>query len=92
MTHIWHQNYGDKPKHIEWENLGSMADVIETALEKFADKPAVHCLGTTRTYGEIDKASRDLAAYLQSGLGQGKGDRVAIMLPNGHADTGGDHC
>ena len=82
MTHIWHQNYGDKPKHIEWENLGSMADVIETALEKFADKPAVHCLGTTRTYGEIDKASRDLAAYLQSGLGQGKGDRVAIMLPN----------
>lgn len=82
MTHIWHPNYGDKPKHIEWENLGSMADVIETALEKFADKPAVHCLGTTRTYGEIDKASRDLAAYLQSGLGQGKGDRLAIMLPN----------
>ncbi|CAG0909306.1 unnamed protein product, partial [Cyprideis torosa] len=82
MEKIWHQNYGGKPKDVEWESLGSMADVIETALEKFADKPAVHCLGTTRSYAEIDKASRDLAAYLQSALGHTKGDRVAIMLPN----------
>lgn len=82
MDRIWHQNYGGMPKTIEWESIGSMADVIETALFKFADKPAVHCLGTTRSYGEIDGISRDLAAYLQSGLGHEKGDRVAIMLPN----------
>lgn len=82
MDKIWQQNYGGKPKDVEWESLGSMADVIETALEKFADKPAVHCLGTTRSYAEIDKSSRDLAAYLQSALGHAKGERVAIMLPN----------
>ena len=33
------------------------------------------------TYGDIDRLSRDLAAYLQ-GLGLKKGDRVAIMMPN----------
>jgi long-chain acyl-CoA synthetase len=82
MEKTWHQNYGTKPKDIEWESLGSMADVIETALEKFATRPAVHCLGTTRTYSEVDKASRDLAAYLKNALGHAKGDRVAIMLPN----------
>lgn len=82
MDQIWHQNYGNKPRDIEWKTLGSMADVIETALVKLASKPAVHCLDTTRTYGEIDKASRDLAAYLQNALGHVKGDRVAIMLPN----------
>lgn len=82
MTQIWHQNYGDYPHDIEWASLGSMADVIEAALAKFSDKPAVHCLGTTCTYSEMDQHSRDLAAYLQSGLGHGKGDRVAIMLPN----------
>jgi len=82
MDQIWHQNYGDMPKDIEWHSLGSMADVIETALTKFADLPAVHCLGTTLSYVEIDAHSRDLAAYLQSALGHVKGDRVAIMLPN----------
>lgn len=82
MEHIWHQHYGDRSREIEWQSLGSMADVIETALEKFKDKPAVHCLGTTCTYGEIDQMSRDLAGYLQGALGGQKGDRVAIMLPN----------
>jgi long-chain acyl-CoA synthetase len=33
------------------------------------------------TFGQVDDASRALAAYLQS-LGLDKGDRVAIMLPN----------
>ncbi|WP_438991363.1 AMP-binding protein [Lentibacter sp.] len=82
MDQIWHQNYGDMSKDIEWQSLGSMADVIEAALSKFAGLPAVHCLGTTLNYGEIDSHSRDLAAYLQSALGHVKGDRVAIMLPN----------
>ncbi len=82
MDYIWHQNYGDRPKEIEWKNLGSMADVIETALSKFSDNPAVHCLGTTLKYSEIDRLSRNLAAYLQTHLGHQKGDRVAVMLPN----------
>ena len=82
MDRIWHQNYGDKPREIEWASLGSMADVIETALVRFADRPAVHCLGTTRSYAEIDAASSALAAFLQKRLGHAKGDRIAVMLPN----------
>jgi long-chain acyl-CoA synthetase len=34
------------------------------------------------TYGDLDRESRRFAAYLQTGLGLAKGDRVAIMLPN----------
>lgn len=82
MTYPWYQRYGDQPREIEWASLGSMADVLETAMVTFADRPAVHCLGTTRTYAEIDAASRSLAAYLQSKLGLQKGARVAVMLPN----------
>jgi long-chain acyl-CoA synthetase len=38
-------------------------------------------MGKTMTYAEVDRASRALAAWLQS-LGLVKGARVAIMMPN----------
>lgn len=82
MDRIWHQNYGDMPKEIEWASLGSMADVIETSLKTYADRPAVHCLGTTLRYAEVEQASTALAAFLQKKLGHKKGDRIAVMLPN----------
>jgi long-chain acyl-CoA synthetase len=82
MDRIWHQHYGNMPKDIEWASLGSMADVIETAFDRFGDLPAVHCLGTTLNYAQVDQASGALAAFLQQKLGHNKGDRVAVMLPN----------
>lgn len=65
MDRIWHQHYGNMPKDIEWASLGSMADVIETAFDRFGDRPAVHCLGTTLSYAQVDQASGALAAFLQ---------------------------
>ena len=82
QSHIWHQHYHGRSKEIEWRSLGSVADLIESSLTRFADHPAVHCLGTTSSYAEIDVASRNLAAYLQNRLGHDKGSRVAVMLPN----------
>ncbi len=38
-------------------------------------------MGATLSFGQIDDASRALAAYFQS-LGLDKGDRVAVMMPN----------
>lgn len=48
------------------------------------DKLAIHDLATGRrlTYRALDTRARQLAAQLQS-LGVGKGDRVAILAPNG---------
>ena len=34
------------------------------------------------TYAELDRSSRNFAAYLQKSLGLRKGDRVALMMPN----------
>jgi long-chain acyl-CoA synthetase len=39
-------------------------------------------MGASMTYAELDRSSRNFAAYLQKSLGLHKGDRVAIMMPN----------
>jgi len=39
-------------------------------------------MGVEISYGELDKLTRDFAAYLQSNLQLPKGSRVAIMMPN----------
>jgi len=53
----------------------------------YGDSPAYTvCLpnGTTAalTFAEADRMSDDLAAYFRSVLGLGRGERVAVMLPN----------
>jgi long-chain acyl-CoA synthetase len=49
---------------------------------KYSDKIAYINMGVELTYGEVDKLSRDFAAYLQSVLKLPQGSRVAIMMPN----------
>ncbi|SDD52522.1 AMP-binding protein [Ruegeria marina] len=48
----------------------------------WGDKPAFHCLHTDLTFAEVDRLSRDVAAWLQTETGLMKGDRVAVMMPN----------
>src|SRR5262249_25845316 len=49
---------------------------------RFSDKPAFRCLGQTLSYGNVDRLSRDFAAFLQTKLAVRKGQRIAVMLPN----------
>ena len=51
-------------------------------MRRYADRPAFRALGQTLTYADVDRRSRDFAAYLQRRLGVKKGDRIAVMLPN----------
>src|SRR5215813_5754858 len=51
-------------------------------MQRYAAKPAFRCFGQTLTYADIDRLSRDFAAWLQAAAGIRKGDRVAVMLPN----------
>jgi long-chain acyl-CoA synthetase len=55
--------------------------MLEEGFTKFADQPAYSNMGKEITFAEVDKLSRDFAAYLQ-GLGLQKGDRIAIQMPN----------
>ena len=64
---------------LEFQNLGEM---IERAAARFGERPAFESFGVRLTFKEVDRLSRDFAAFLQSNLGLRAGDRVAVMLPN----------
>ncbi len=70
------------PAEIDPDQFSSVPQVLQSAIDRYRDNPAFSNLGKTLTYGEIDRASAQLAAYLLGELGLKKGDRVAIMMPN----------
>jgi long-chain acyl-CoA synthetase len=79
----WLATYGTRiPAEINANAHRSVLDMLESAMERFAAKPAFRCFGQTLTYADVDRLSRNFAAYLQDKLGVKKGDRVAVMLPN----------
>ncbi len=78
----WLKNYPKGlPANIEVDLYPNLNAFLSEAMEKFVDQPAFYSMGATLTYGEIDRMSRQMAAYLQS-RGLKPGDRVAIMMPN----------
>src|SRR5258705_5794777 len=70
------------PAEINPNTHGSVLEMLEGAMKRFADRPAFRCFGQTLTYADTDRLSRYFAAYLQGRLGVSKGDRIAVMLPN----------
>ena len=79
----WLATYGSRiPAEINPNTHGSVLEMLEDAMKRFADRPAFRCFGQTLTYADTDRLSRHFAAYLQGRLGVKKGDRIAVMLPN----------
>jgi long-chain acyl-CoA synthetase len=70
------------PEQIDINDYASVPAVMEEAFARFHDRPAFTNFGKTYNYGEIDALSRQFAGYLTGVLKLGKGDRIAIMLPN----------
>src|SRR5512134_3016201 len=56
--------------------------MLEESVRRYREQAAFESFGVQITYGELDRLSRDFAAYLQTRLGLRKGERVAVMLPN----------
>ena len=83
MDRHWLKSYGTHiPTEIDPDAYGSVLEMLEGAMVRYAEKPAFRCFGQTLTYADTDRLSRAFAAYLQNKLGISKGDRVAMMLPN----------
>ncbi|MGZ5276355.1 MAG: AMP-binding protein [Caldimonas sp.] len=83
MERIWLNRYPrGVPAEVDVDEFASLKDVLLRSCERFADLPAYSNMGVSMTYAELDRSSRDFAAYLQKSLGLRKGDRVAIMMPN----------
>jgi long-chain acyl-CoA synthetase len=82
MERIWLKNYpAGVPADVVVSQYSSVVALLEESFAKYRDRPAYICMGRHLTYGEIDRQSRALAAWLQS-RGLARGDRVAIMMPN----------
>ena len=79
----WLAAYGKQiPPGINPDAHGSVLEMLEGAMRRFADRPAFHCFGHTLSYADTDRLSRDFAAFLQVKLCVKKADRIAVMLPN----------
>jgi len=82
MEKIWLKSYPPGwPAEIAWNQYQSVGALFEDGCRKFAERPAYHCMGKTISFGELDRMSRDFAAWLQA-KGLPKGTRVALMMPN----------
>ncbi len=66
----------------EADALQCLPDLLVQAQEKYAQRPAYSCMGQTISYAELDRLSRQFAAFLQNTLHLQPGDRVAMQLPN----------
>src|SRR5215469_5036142 len=79
----WLAAYGGRiPPEINPDAHGSVVEMLEDAMKRYADKPAFRSFGHTLTYADTDRLSRCFAAYLQRELGVKKGECIAVMLPN----------
>jgi long-chain acyl-CoA synthetase len=83
MDRIWLQSYpAGMPAEIDPDRFASIPEMLDWTVAQFGDKPAFHNLGRSLRYRELDRLSRDFAAFLQQLPGLAKGDRIAIMSPN----------
>ncbi|MBH0085206.1 AMP-binding protein [Psychrobacter sp. SCQQ22] len=69
------------PKTINPDQYTSLIELYEECFERFRMHPMTICMGVTHTYGDVDKASMAVAAWLQA-QGIPKGSVVALMMPN----------
>ena len=80
---LWLDSYPPgMPAEIAETPFSSVPDLLDEMIQKFGDKPAFHNLGRSLSFNELDRLSRDFAAFLQGLSDVVPGDRVAIMLPN----------
>ncbi len=83
MEKIWLARYpAGVPAEVDVNAYRSVNDVFVQSVDEFSNLPAFISMGAVMTFAELDRRSRDFAAYLQSGLGLARGARVALMMPN----------
>jgi len=78
----WLANYpSGVPANINTDSFPTLIDFIEDSLTKYKSNTGYYCMGSSLTFGEVDKLSTQFGAYLQS-RGLEPGDKIAVMMPN----------
>ena len=82
MSKPWLNSYPEGvPAEIDPQQYSSILDIFDQSCAQFAERNAYINFDRELTYAELDRLSRDFAAWLQS-KGIQKGDRIALMMPN----------
>lgn len=82
MEKIWLKSYpAGVPAEVDLSAYASLVELFEESLSQYAQREAFVCLGKSMTYGQLDRLSRQMAAWLQARNLQ-PGARVALMMPN----------
>jgi long-chain acyl-CoA synthetase len=82
MEKIWLKQYpAGVPAEVKTDVYPSLVALVDESFRKYRDQCAYKFMGRDFSFGEIDEASRAMAAWLQ-GSGLARGDRVAVMMPN----------
>ncbi len=83
MEKIWLREYPPGARaEVDLNEFSSLKDILEKSCRRFADLAAYSNMGVTLRYQDIDRLSRAFGAWLQQSLGLGKGERIALMMPN----------
>ena len=82
MNKPWLDSYPEGvPAEIDPGEYSSILDIFDQSCKQFADRTAYINFDRKMSYAELDRLSRDFAAWLQS-QGVQQGDRIALMMPN----------
>ena len=79
----WHRHYAQGvPFEVAVDDIPSVRHLFVAAVSRYGPKPAFSNMGTTLSYDDVNALSRAFAGGLRHKLGLGRGDRLAIMMPN----------
>jgi len=71
------------PHEIDADKYSSLVEVFNKYVGIYANRPAFINMGAEITFSELEQQAQAFAAYLQQELGLVKGDKFAIITPNG---------
>jgi long-chain acyl-CoA synthetase len=78
---IWHRSYPKAvPREIAFDRT-TMPEALSRSAGRFPDMPALNYMGRLISYFRMDRMV-DAFARALTGLGVGRGDTVAMLLPN----------
>ncbi len=83
MSKPWLKNYpSNVADEIDLNSHSSMLELFHQSVATYQDNSCYSQNNNELSFNQVDRLSRDFAAYLQVVLKINKGDRVALMCPN----------
>ena len=83
MKPVWLKSYPPGvPAEVNVDEYRSVGEVFAKSVEKFGPRAAFVNMGTSISFTELDRLSRNFGAYLQNVLKLHRGARIALMMPN----------